>query len=67
MTLSSIINELQILKLCKSISVAKQKPASNIERQVIKKKVFCQKYLECDHSDRKHTEEFLRSSTCEML
>ena len=67
MALSAIINELQTLKLCKGVYVAEQKQAINVERQVIQKKVFCQKYLECDHSDRKHTQEFLRSSTCEIL
>ena len=67
MTLSAIITELQTLKLCKSIHVVEQKQAIKVERQVVQKKVFYQKYLECDHSDRKHTQEFLRSSTCEML
>ena len=67
MALSAIINELQTLKLCKGVYVVEQKQAINVERQVIQKKVFCQKYLECDHSDRKHTQEFLRSSTCEIL
>ena len=69
-TLSAIITELQTLKLCKGIHVVEQKhkkQAIKVERQVIQKKVFYQKYLECDHSDRKHTQEFLRSSTCEML
>ena len=55
------------LKLCKDIYVVEQKQAISVERQVIQKKVFCQKYVECDHSDRKHTQEFLRSSTCEIL
>ena len=67
MTLSVIINELQTLKLCKGVYVVEQKQAINVERQVIQKKIFYQKYLESDHSDRKHTQEFLRSSTCEML
>ena len=67
MTLSAIINELQTLKLCKGVYVVEQKQAINVERQVIQKKVFYQKYLEFDHSDRKYTQEFLRSSTCEVL
>ena len=68
-TLSAIITELQTLKLCKGIHVVEQKhneQAMKVERQVIHKKVFYQKYLACDHSDRKHAQEFLRSSTCEM-
>ena len=67
MTLSAIINELQTLKLCKGVYVVEQKQAVNVKRQVIQKKVFYQKYLESDDSDRKNTQEFLRSSTCEML
>ena len=66
-TLSAIISELLTLKLCKGIHVVQQKQAIKVERQVIQKKVFYQKYLECDHSDRKHTQEFLTSSTSEML
>ena len=43
------------------------KSSNQYWRQVIQKKVFYQKYLECDHSDIKHTQDPLRSSTCEML
>ena len=59
MTLSVIITELQTMKLCKGIHVVEQKQTIKVERQVIQKKVFYQKYLGWDHSDRKHTQEII--------
>ena len=55
------------MKLNKAINVLEQKQAVNVERQFIQKKFFYPKYFECDHSDKKHTQEFLRSSTCEII
>lgn len=62
-----MVPKLQTLALLNGIYLAEQKQAIHVERRVIQENFFYQKYLVYDHSDRKHTQEFLRSSSSEML